>query len=132
MNIAVKLSADTVALAPGEAARMNWAIASSAYGPVGRPTGDIDDAACPGFLANLLMGLGDAEDAKGNFVLDLAEVDHIAANALLTLTMARKDAVARGVKIILARPTQAVREILEISRYQLIFDIVDSLEPGAN
>lgn len=111
---------------------MNWAMTSSTLGPVGRPTGAIDDEACPGFLAHLMAGLGHAEDAKGDFVLDLAEVDHIAANALLTLTMARKDAVARGVKIILARPTQHVREILEISRYQLIFDIVDSLEAGSN
>jgi len=48
----------------------------------------------------------------------------------MALTIARKEAITSNVKIILARPSPAIREVLEISRYQLIFDIVDHLDPN--
>jgi len=108
---------------------MEWAMASSAMGPIGRPMGAIDDAACPGFLDLLRQGVGHAADSRSDFILDLGAVDHIAANGLLAMTLARKEAVTRGVKIILACPNDLIREVLEISRYQLIFEIVDTLEP---
>jgi|SRR5215204_4100831 anti-anti-sigma regulatory factor len=106
---------------------MEWEMASAAAGPVGQPAGTIDDAACDGFLNNLRIGVGQAADLKSDFILDLAAVDHITANGLLMMIMARKEAVDVGVKIILARPTTIIREMLEISRYQLIFDIVDEV-----
>lgn len=102
-------------------------MAAMARGPVGRPAGTIDDAACESFLGNLRLGIGQAAELKSDFVLDLAGVDHISANGLLTMIMARKEAVGADVKIILARPTPVIREMLEISRYQLIFDIVDEV-----
>lgn len=102
-------------------------MAATATAPVGRPAGTIDDAACENFLLHLRLGVGRAAELKSDFVLDLARVDHISANGLLTLIMARKEAVSAEVKIILARPTATIREMLEISRYQLIFDIVDDV-----
>jgi anti-anti-sigma factor len=107
---------------------MEWVMASAAEGPVGRPAGTIDDAACDGFLNHLRAGVAQAADRRSNFILDLAAVDHVTANGLLTMIMARKEAVDLGVKIILACPTDIVREMLEISRYQLIFDIVDEVK----
>lgn len=107
---------------------MEWVMASAANGPVGRPVGTIDDAACDGFLDHLRLGVGQAADRKGDFILDLSSVDHVNANGLMALMIARKDAVDLGVKIILACPSDVVREVLEISRYQLIFDIIDKVE----
>ena len=63
-------------------------------------------------------------------MVDMAGVEHISAGALMALTIARKEAITSNVKIVLARPTPAIREVLEISRYQLIFDIVDDLDSG--
>jgi anti-anti-sigma factor len=108
---------------------MEWEMAATASGPVGRPAGTIDDAACDNFLLHLRLGVGQAAELNRDFVLDLAGVDHISANGLLTMIMARKEAVTAGIKIILARPRAVIREMLEISRYQLIFDIVDELDP---
>lgn len=107
---------------------MQWAVSSSTRGPVGRPAGDIGDDAREPFLGHLREGVARASDGHNEFIVDLAEVEHISASALMALTIARKEAISSNVKIVLARPSPAIREVLEISRYQLIFDIIDDLE----
>ncbi|KKC26319.1 STAS domain-containing protein [Sphingomonas sp. SRS2] len=107
---------------------MIWAASSSARGPVGRPAGDIGDDAREAFLVHLREGVAAAAAGDGEFVVDLSAVEHISATALMALTIARKEAITSDVKIVLARPNPAIREVLEISRYQLIFDIVDDLD----
>lgn len=106
---------------------MIWAASSSTRGPVGHPAGDIDDGARDAFLGHLRDGVAQAP-AGGEFVVDLAAVEHMSAAALMALTIARKEAIVSDVKIVLARPNPALREVLEISRYQLIFDIVDRID----
>ncbi len=104
---------------------MMWGISADAGVVIGRPTGSIDDAAHAPFLAGLRDGVAQAAAAGSAFVVDLADTDHIDAGGLMALTLARKEALAQGVRIALARPGAVVREILEICRYSLIFDIVD-------
>lgn len=111
---------------------MQWAASSSTRGPVGEPAGDIGDDAREAFLGHLRDGVAKAAAAEGDFVVDMAGVEHISAGALMALTIARKEAITSNVKIVLARPTPAIREVLEISRYQLIFDIVDNLDSGGD
>jgi anti-anti-sigma factor len=108
---------------------MIWAASSSTQGAVGRPAGDIGDDARDAFLAHLREGVAAAAAAGDDgYVVDLSAVEHISAGALMALTIARKEAITSNVKIVLARPSPAIREVLEISRYQLIFDIVDDLD----
>lgn len=107
---------------------MQWALSSSTRGPVGQLAGDIDDDAREVFLALLREGVAKAAAGQSEFVVDLARVEHMSASALMALTIARKEAISSNVKIVLARPGPAIREVLEISRYQLIFDIVDDLD----
>ena len=107
---------------------MIWGASSSARGPVGQPAGDIGDDARDAFLAHLREGVLAAAAGDDDYVVDLAAVEHISAGALMALTIARKEAITSNVKIVLARPSPAIREVLEISRYQLIFDIVDDLD----
>ena len=109
---------------------MQWAASSSAQRPVGHPAGAIDDGARDAFLGHLREGVARAAAGAGEFVLDLAGVDHISASGLMVLTIARREAISSNVKIVLARPRPAIREVLEISRYELIFDIVDQIDPG--
>lgn len=109
---------------------MIWSASASTRGMIGQPTGEIGDDAREAFLDRLRDGVAAAASGEGEFVLDLAGVDHISASALMALTIARKEAITSKVKIILARPSPAIREVLEISRYQLIFDIVDQLDPN--
>ena len=107
---------------------MQWAASSSTRGPVGQPAGDIGDDAREAFLAHLRDGVAKAAAAESEYVVDMAGVEHMSASALMALTIARKEAISNNVKIVLARPSPAMREVLEISRYQLIFDIVDDLD----
>jgi anti-anti-sigma factor len=107
---------------------MQWAVSSSTRGPVGQPAGDIGDDEREPFLAHLRDGIALAAAGESEFVVDLAGVVHISATALMALTIARKEAISSNVKIVLARPNPEIREVLEISRYQLIFDIFDDLE----
>lgn len=111
---------------------MIWAASSSARGPVGHPAGDIDDAARDMFLGHLRDGVAQAAAGEKRFTVDLADVEHMSAAALMALTIARKEAISSDVKIVLARPNSALREVLEISRYQLIFDIVDDIDAGGD
>ena len=71
---------------------------------IGLPQGMIDDDARDPFLAGLRDGVAQAAASGNNFVVDLAGVEHIGAAGLMALTIARKDALAQGVKIALARP----------------------------
>lgn len=107
---------------------MQWAMSSSTRGPVGQPAGDIGDDEREPFVAHLRVGVAMAAAGEREFVVDLAAVEHISASALMALTIARKEAISSNVKIVLARPNPEIREVLEISRYQLIFDIIDDLE----
>jgi anti-anti-sigma factor len=107
---------------------MIWSASSSTRGPVGHPAGDIDDDAREAFLGHLRDGVAQAAAGSKEYVVDLADVHHMSASALMALTIARKEAITSNVKIVLARPTPAIREVLEISRYQLIFDIVDGYD----
>lgn len=109
---------------------MQWAASSSARGPVGQPAGDIGDDARDAFLGHLREGVEQAAAGQCDFVVDLSGVEHISATSLMALTIARKEAINSNVKIVLARPSPAIREVLEISRYQLIFDIVDEIDSG--
>ena len=109
---------------------MIWAASSSTRGPVGQPAGDIGDDARDAFLGHLRDGVAQAAAGQRDFVVDLSEVEHISAGSLMALTIARKEAITSDVKIVLARPSPKIREVLEISRYQLIFDIVDDIESG--
>lgn len=104
---------------------MMWGISTTKDAIIGRPQGAIDEDARDPFLADLRDGVARAAALGGAFVVDLSGVDHIGAGGLMALTLARKDALAQGVKIALARPGPAIREILDISRYHLIFDILD-------
>jgi len=89
--------------------------------------GDIGDDARETFLGHLRAGIAVAAAGGRDYVVDLSGVEHISAVALMALTIARKEAITSNVKIVLARPSPVIRDVLEISRYQLIFDIVDDL-----
>lgn len=109
---------------------MEWTAATVGQRLVATPRGDIEDGDRDLFLEHLRHCLAEAVARSVPLIIDLAAVGHMSASALMALTIARKDAVAGGIKIILARPGAALRKILEISRYQLIFDMIEDLNDG--
>lgn len=107
---------------------MEWAIASSTDGLVGQPHGGIDELVCDAFLVSMKLAVKDAAQKGCNFVLDLAGIDHISACGLMAMTLARRDAMAHGIQMLLARPNEKIREVLQISRYDSIFQVIDSVD----
>lgn len=109
---------------------MEWTAAAVDQRLIASPRGDVEDGERDLFLEHLRQAVSEAVARSVPLIIDLAAVGHMSASALMALTIARKDAVAGGVKIILARPGAALRKILEISRYQLIFDIIEDPNDG--
>lgn len=60
-------------------------------------------------------------------VIDLGGVDYISSVGLRALMIAAKKVQAQAGVMVVANPTSVVREILEISRFNLIFRIFDSV-----
>ena len=70
-------------------------------------------------------------DAAGQpLVIDLAGLDYMSSRGLRALTMAKREA-GEAVKITLAAPNSRMREILAISRYDKLFEVVDDVGPDA-
>ncbi|MFP5455146.1 MAG: STAS domain-containing protein, partial [Alphaproteobacteria bacterium] len=88
---------------------MEWTAAAVGQGLIASPQGDIEDGDRDLFLENLRHGVSEAVARSVPLIIDLAAVGHMSASALMALTIARKDAVAGGIKIILARPGAALR-----------------------
>jgi anti-anti-sigma factor len=63
-------------------------------------------------------------------LFDLAGVEYISSAGLRVLMLASKRAVPAGGRIGVAAPTAMVREILEISRFDLVFPVFDSVDAG--
>ena len=107
---------------------MEWTATAAGDALVARPVGRVDEATWEAFLAHLREAVATAVRAGVRVVLDLAEVDYMSSRGLRALTLAKRDADAGGVAMVLARPNDRMREILAISRYDKIFAIVDSAD----
>ncbi|MGB0956641.1 MAG: STAS domain-containing protein [Panacagrimonas sp.] len=61
-------------------------------------------------------------------ILDLSGLEYISSAGLRILMLASKKATPAGGKLALAAPQDVVREILEISRFQHVVPIYDSVD----
>ena len=64
----------------------------------------------------------------GRIVLDLSQLEYISSAGLRVLMIAAKEARARRGKMLAVALQPVVREIFEISRFTLVFEIFDSLQ----
>ena len=60
--------------------------------------------------------------------LDLAQVAYMSSRGLRALTLAQRAGQEAGTTIVLARPNETMREILAISRYDMVFRVAASIE----
>lgn len=109
---------------------MDWSDSTAGAALIGRPHGRIDEGSWEAFLGGITHRIGRAADAGHGFVLDLSAVDYMSSRGLRVLTLARREADARGVALSLACPNDRMREILAISRYDKLFPIADALPHG--
>ncbi len=107
---------------------MNWALRKSGARLVAEPSGRVDETTWEQFSECLISAVRDASAAGVPLVVDLAGLDYMSSRGLRALTMAKREA-GDAVKISLAAPNDRMREILAISRYDKLFEIVDDVGP---
>jgi len=106
MELAAKRFADTVAL---------------------YPAGRIDHATADSFKAALAPYLAAVAAGRDRAVIDLAGVEYISSVGLRVLMLASKQVKAQGGSLAVADLQPVVREIFEISRFNLVLEVFPTL-----
>ena len=94
---------------------------------VAEPAGRIDYTNAEGFKSMLWPALAQNRDERGAFVLDFSRVSYISSVGLRVLMLAAKEMNAEQRKFAIAAPPPVVREILDISRFNLILAIFSTV-----
>jgi anti-anti-sigma factor len=92
------------------------------------PRGRIDHAAADAFSAGLAEHLARCNAAGPAIVLDMSGVDYISSVGLRALMVAAKQVKAQGGRIAVAALTPMVREVFQISRFHLVFNLFDGVD----
>jgi anti-sigma B factor antagonist/stage II sporulation protein AA (anti-sigma F factor antagonist) len=91
------------------------------------PAGRIDHASADGFQAALQPHLDRCRDPAAPIVLDMHRLEYISSVGLRVLMMASRQVKAQHGRIVVAGLTPLVREVFEISRFNLVFDLYDDV-----
>ena len=91
------------------------------------PVGRIDHASAESFKTALAPHIARCAAGQDQIVLDLSGVDYISSAGLRVLMLARKQAKAQGGTLAVAGLTPVVKEIFEISRFTVVFDLFPSV-----
>lgn len=97
---------------------------------IGRPRGRVDETNWDRFSADLIAAVQAARADGAPLIVDLSGLDYMSSRGLRALTMAKREA-GETVPITLAAPNARMREILAISRYDMLFTVTDHVEPHA-
>ncbi|MFI4933917.1 MAG: STAS domain-containing protein [Caulobacterales bacterium] len=106
---------------------MDWRLRNDVDRLVGSPIGRVDEDSWRDFSAHLTAAVREAASASLPLVLDLSGLEFMTSKGLRALTLAKKEA-AGAVVISLAAPNQTMRRILSISRYDMLFPVVDDVD----
>jgi anti-anti-sigma factor len=96
-----------------------------AEGRVLSPGGRVDESTATAFTERLIA---EAAAARDKLVLDLSGIAYMSSRGLRALTLAQREASRAGSTIVLAAPNETMREILAISRYDMIFKVADTID----
>ncbi len=106
---------------------MDWRLRKDAERLVGAPTGRVDEESWKDFSAHLTAAVREAVAAKLPLVIDLTDLEFMTSKGLRALTMAKTEA-GGAITISLAAPNETMRRILSISRYNMLFPVVDDVD----
>ncbi|MDH3288385.1 MAG: STAS domain-containing protein [Betaproteobacteria bacterium] len=90
-------------------------------------TGRIDNDTCEAFRLRLAPFLRECTGGGDRLVLDFTGVDYISSVGLRVLMLAAKQAKKQGGTVVLAGLHSVVKEIFEISRFDLVFQCFTSV-----
>ena len=95
------------------------------------PAGRIDHASADDFQASLQPHVVECRENAPPLVIDMSGVDYISSVGLRVLMMAAKQVKGQNGCLVVAELSPLVKEIFEISRFNLVFDLFDSVEAAA-
>jgi len=89
------------------------------------PAGRVDETTATEFAERLGEA---AQSGPGLLVVDLSGIAYMSSRGLRALTLAQRKGAEAGATILLAKPNDTMREILAISRYDMVFKVTDSID----
>ena len=95
------------------------------------PAGRIDHASADDFQAALEPHVAACRESAPALVIDMSNVDYISSVGLRVLMVAAKQVKGQNGCIVVAALSPLVKEVFEISRFNLVFDLFDSVEAAA-
>src|SRR6202012_5176917 len=106
-------------------ADMDWRVRNERARPAATPTRRGDGSSWKGFSTQVTAGVKEAAGAGVPLlVIDLSGLEYMTSKGLRALTMAKNEAKG-AVTLQLAAPNATMRRILSISRYDMLFPVVD-------
>lgn len=112
---------------------LGWRVECVGAAVVLRPTGRVDETTAANFGDRLSQEIQSAEaDGIRLLVLALADILYMSSRGLRALTLAQREGSDRDVRIVLAEPNDIMREILAISRYDLVFSVFDTADAAVS
>ena len=106
-------------------AKLDWEIEDRGNARRIAPSGKVDESTAEEFKTTLIEQV---QSAPANAVLDLGGIEYMSSRGLRALTLAQRAGQESDTTIVLARPNDAMREILAISRYDMVFRVADTIE----
>jgi anti-anti-sigma factor len=106
---------------------MDWRLRNDGKRLVGAPVGRVDEDSWQEFTKHVTAAAREAAVVGAPLIIDLSELEFMTSKGLRALTMAKNEA-GGAVAISLAAPNETMRRILAISRYDLLFRVVDDVD----
>ena len=91
------------------------------------PQGRIDHATAEQFKGALASHLATCATGRGRLVIDMTGVEYISSVGLRVLMLASKQAKAQGCTLAVCGLQPVVREIFDISRFNLVLSVFPTL-----
>jgi anti-anti-sigma factor len=108
---------------------MDWSTQRRGESLVGSVKGRVDEASWQAFGEALGSAVREAADTPAKrLVVNLNGLDYMSSRGLRALTLGKREADGLGVGMVLVAPNAIVREILQISRYDKLFRVEESVE----
>jgi anti-anti-sigma factor len=108
---------------------MDWVTERKGDALVGSVKGRVDEASWQSFGEALGVAVREAAETPAKrLVVNLNGLDYMSSRGLRALTLGKREADGLGVGVVLVAPNAIVREILQISRYDKLFRVEESVE----
>jgi anti-anti-sigma factor len=102
---------------------MNVSARSFASAVVLQVSGRLDQDTCEAFRGDLMKHVDTASQSSGAIVLDLSKMEYVSSAGLRCFMLASRQAKARQARLFVAALQPMVKEIFEISHFNLVFQV---------